>query len=164
MAPTSDCGGLDEFLARLETNRRLQPLAADEKEEAVELPGWFHRTGIRNFEVDTGLGRVKCRVPKSLAGRNPDDKPKEEEIVPFVVRALRALPQDWRMEETVILRGRTYAEGAPVPAPDLFYDATLEEMRDYLDQLPKSLPVQVMLGLGFMQYPPLPLGSTASAS
>lgn len=44
-----------------------------EEDKSLSYPAWFTRTGIRSFEVDTGMGIVKCCTPDSREARLLDD-------------------------------------------------------------------------------------------
>jgi len=173
----ADCGGLDEFLSKVNSDKKVSRLmGADEKgSKNVELPAWFERRGIRTFAVDSGLGRVLCRVPRvTLDSKDRDDIP-EEQMVPLIVAALTSLPEAWVGEETFTLKcGVEIKEGERLPGPNTVYAATkgtdglakdaaaLGDMRDYLACLPKSLPGQVFIGLGYMTLAPLPMDPTPS--
>jgi hypothetical protein len=177
-APRGDCGGLDEFLSKVNSAKKVGRLmGADEKgNKNVDLPAWFERRGIRTFAVDSGLGRVLCRVPRvTIDTKGADDIP-EDQMVPLIMAALVTLPETWVGEETFALKcGVEVKEGERLPTPsavlaatkrrDKTYDdaAALSDQRDYLTCLPKSLPGQVFIGLGYMTLAPLPSDPTPSA-
>jgi hypothetical protein len=169
-APMRDIGGIDEALARLGRDRKMKAIlpgkGTDGKDDII-LPSWFKRTGIRLFEIDTGMGIVRCHVPK-YERKDPDADLTEDEVVELVVRALKTIPPDWKVEvdeddpsDEVKINGTKLDNGAEVPLPTGVKSLPLEDKRTYLSLLPRSLPSQVSLALGLMALPPLPTDPTA---
>lgn len=168
-APRGDCGGLDEFMARLakDKNKVGRLLGPDDKgNKFVEFPVWFERRGLRTFAVDSGLGKVLCRIPRLTIDVKGDEIP-EEQLVPLILSAIVSLPTNWRGEETFALKcGVEIKDGETLPSPQHVYNSSvgkpdaLQDQRDYLSCLPKSLPGQVFIALGYMAIAPLPLDPT----
>lgn len=150
-------GGVDEILKEVQ-GKRLKPMTVQEGPdavEAVELPAWFRRTGIRLFEIDTGLGIVKCAVPR-IERKDASRNPSEEELQHTVFMSLREIP-DWMFEEATHLNGKRFEPGDPIPQPHELKASNPQMVQLYLVNLPRSIPHQVVLALGFMGLPPLPV-------
>lgn len=168
------CGGLDEFFDRLKKdgNKVQRLLGPDEKgSKSVELPSWFERRGLRTFFIDSGVGTVKCRVPRLVVKAEGEEIP-EAQMIPLILASLVSLPNAWKGEESFTLRcGIGITDGQALPAPTEVYqrttayavkdaEAALEDQRDYLSCLPKSLAAQVFIALGYMALAPLPTDPT----
>lgn len=161
--PRGGVGSLDELLERLNKEKKAGRMMGpnEQGEENYDFPSFFSRTGVRLYEIDTGLGIVKCRTPRVTIENktgNPEDIP-ESQLIPFIVRSLVELPGDWLSEESFAFKDlpKVVAEqGKPLPSPSLFYDAPLAAQQEYLLCLPKSLGTQVFIATGYMALPPLP--------
>ena len=176
-APTNErpkaIGSIEDAMALIKKSGKIARLTGPDKDgkKDVDLPAWYTRTGIRSFEVDTGLGIVKCRVPKDTVEEDDKGDLREDQLIPLVIHALRAIPDFWKAEETLVftmVEGKdaassvllTISEGQPLPSPDRFGSAPLATMRDYLHNLPKSLLTQVFLGIGYNSLAWLPVDPT----
>lgn len=159
-------GGLDDLLAKINADKKVARLmgADDEGKKNVDFPAWFDRRGLRTFSVDTGLGKVLCRVPRTTIEGKVEDIP-EDQIIPLIVRSLVTIPATWKAEETMRFgaNGPEVTEGSPLPAPTTFHAAPVDQQKDYLACLPKSLQVQVWIGLSYMALAPLPSDPQPSA-
>lgn len=169
------CGGLDDFFSSMKKAGKVQRLmGADEKgSKTVDLPSWFDRRGLRTFFVDSGLGLVKCRVPR-LSVKTEGDEIPEAQMIPLILAALVSLPNSWKGEESFELAcGIKVVDGEALPTPIEVYQKTtahavknaaeaLADQTDYLACLPKSLAGQVYIGLGYMSLAPLPTDPTIS--
>lgn len=174
-------GGLDEFLVKINAEKKVgRVMGADEKgNKNVDLPAWFERRGIRTFVVDSGLGPVLCRTLRRTIDREGEKDIPEEVLVPAVLEALVKIPPTWCGEETFDLYKTTNVllkveDGKPLPSPAevllgtaLPANATPEQraaafeaQKNYLACLPRSLPGQVFIGLGYMNLAPLPMDPT----
>lgn len=166
---------IDVLFKRLAEARSIKRLApkqeGDKIETEVEFPAWFKRTGIRSFEIDTGLGVVKCITSRDSLDkdeRGEDGEVPETFMVPLVVHALRSIPS-WPAEEDLSFPmggdkpALTVPEGQPLPQPKVIKDAPFEAQKEYLHNLGHSLVTQVFLGLGYMTFPALPSDPTPSA-
>lgn len=65
-------GSFDDYLKKAQGISRASTLFGEKTEAtgepSIKIPRWFKITGVRSFEIDTGLGIVKCYDgPKAVA-------------------------------------------------------------------------------------------------
>lgn len=171
-------GGMDELMARIAATKKVARLdGGDEKGvKSHTLPDWFTRTGVRTFTVDSGIGVIKCRVPRAYV-KNADDDAEltDADLYPILLSTILGVP--WASEETFTMAcGIGISEGQPLPSPltvlnkvkrnddGTFHETGLADLRDYLTCLPKSLAPQVLGALRLMTLAPLPAADDPTAA
>lgn len=173
-------GAVGSFADHLKTVRTIRrvPTTLGEKnalgDRHVDLPAWFARTGLISFEIDSGFGTVKCRMPDQKETKRiealdeaieaaGDDTEKRRLAVnarddgrqTTILRLMREIPADWPNErETVTLCGRSIEEGSPLPQPTEVSKSPPAEHALYLTLLPSLLPGQVLAGMVLMANNP----------
>jgi hypothetical protein len=179
----SNVKSFSEYLDAAKTTTRVGTLFGEKNKEGnpyADLPAWFTRTGLLTFEVETGFGIVKCRVPghkaqKTLeaadeavdAAVNLPQTQKDREVriahaeeartaarTSFTLRLMAELPSGW-VNESEPITALNLTTGAPLPQPTAVLAQPVEVHKEFLAILPPSLAGQVWAGYTFLGLPPI---------
>lgn len=192
--PANAVGSFEAYLAKARGVRRVGTLMGEKTGEGhpfVDLPRWFLRTGLRTFDIDTGLGVVKCCAPDyktqaqmdaadeavDRARAMPEESPQKAAAVKAAVdaqagariahllRSIREIPPGWVNEGEAIVRGEFgVPAGAPLPPPSAVVRMTdVEGLKEYAALLPASLLPQVVMGINLVALPPLAVDEIRAA-